>query len=96
MTLPTAWVAAMVEYQKRFLQADSHSAALQIIQGTDDKTVDWKKNLPLIARKFPASQTHFIEGARHHMVNESSAYREKIFAKLGEIIGRSNTAATTD
>ena len=96
MTLPTAWVAAMVEYQKRFLQADSHSAALQIIQGTDDKTVDWKKNLPLIARKFPASQTHFIEGARHHMVNESSAYREKIFAKLGELIGSSDTSSITD
>lgn len=95
-TLPTAWVAAMVDYQKRFLKADSHASALHIIQGTDDNTVDWKKNLPLIARKFPASKTYFIEGARHHMVNESLAYRDKIFAKLGELIGRSDTADTTD
>lgn len=95
-TLPTAWVAAMAEYQKRFLRADNSSAALHIIQGTDDKTVDWKKNLPLIARKFPASQAHFIEGARHHMVNESSTYRQKIFAKLGELLGRIDTANVTD
>ena len=86
----------MAEYQKRFLKADSHASALHIIQGTDDNTVDWEKNLPLIACKFPASNTHFIEGARHHMVNESSAYRVKIFTKLGELIGLSNAAATTN
>lgn len=95
-TLPTAWVAAMVEYQKRFLKAERHTAPLQIIQGTDDHTVDWKKNLPLITSKFPASQTHFIEGARHHMVNESLSYRQRIFAKLGELIGSSDTAAAAD
>ena len=85
-SLPTAWVAAMADYQKRFLKAEPSSVPLQIIQGTADGTVDWQKNLPLIASKFPASESYLIEGARHHMVNESAKYREKIFAKLSELV----------
>ena len=85
-SLPTAWVAAMADYQKRFLKAGPSSVPLQIIQGTADGTVDWQKNLPLIASKFPTSKSHLIEGARHHMVNESAPYREKIFAKLSELV----------
>ncbi len=85
-TLPTAWVAAMVDYQQRFTRAALSEVPVQIIQGTSDGTVDWRKNLPLIKKKFPASQSYLIENARHHLVNESVCFRKAVFARLAEII----------
>lgn len=85
-TLPTAWVAAMADYQQRFAVAGQSEVPVQIIQGTDDGTVDWRKNLPLIREKFPASCVHLLDNARHHLVNESAAFRDLLFARLAGII----------
>ena len=85
-TLPTAWVAAMADYQQRFAVAGQSEVPVQIIQGTDDGTVDWRKNLPLIREKFPAGCAHLLDNARHHLVNESAAFRDLLFARLAGII----------
>lgn len=87
--LPTAWVTAMLDYCGRFQAAKSHDVPLHIIQGTDDGTVDWRKNVPLFEMKFPNTKTHMIKNARHHMVNESSAYRKEIFEMISDIITNS-------
>ena len=84
--LPTAWVTAMLDYCSRFSAAEEHDAPLHIIQGTDDGTVDWLKNLPLFESKFPNAKTHMIRNARHHMVNESKEFREEIFETVSKII----------
>ena len=86
-TLPTAWVAAMADYQQRFAGAAQSGVPVQIIQGTDDGTVDWRKNLPLISEKFPAGKAYLLDDARHHLVNESAVFRERLFARLAGIIG---------
>ena len=85
-TLPTAWVAAMADYQQRFAVAGQSEVPVQIIQGTDDRTVDWRKNLPLIREKFPAGRSHLLVNAKHHLVNESAIFQELLFARLAGII----------
>ena len=70
----------MYDYADRFAAADNHPARLTIIQGTADGTVDWRYNLPAIRAKFPAAREVLIPGARHHLVNESVAFREQVFA----------------
>ena len=85
-TLPTAWVTAMADYQQRFAEAAQSEVPVQIIQGTDDGTVNWRKNLPLIRKKFPAGRAYLLENARHHLVNESAAFQELLFARLAGII----------
>ncbi len=84
--LPTAWVTAMLDYCSRFLAAKNHEVPLHLIQGTEDGTVDWRKNLPLFEARFPNAKIYMIKGARHHMVNESEIYREEIFQAVSKVI----------
>ena len=76
----------MADYQQRFAVAGQSEVPVQIIQGTDDGTVDWRKNLPLIREKFPTGCAHLLDNARHHLVNESAAFRDPLFARLAGII----------
>lgn len=85
-TLLTAWVVAMADYQERFAEAAQSEVPVQIIQGTNDGTVDWRKNLPLIREKFPAGSVHLLENAKHHLVNESAVFQKLLFARLAGIV----------
>jgi alpha-beta hydrolase superfamily lysophospholipase len=59
---------------------------LQIIQGRGDGTVEWEKNIPKILEKFPGSKVHWVDEARHHLVNESVFYREQVFVLIDKIL----------
>lgn len=76
-TLPTQWVSAMVSWMQRLENLADSDLELLLVQGTSDATVDWKYNLQVIKKKFRAKIVH-IDGARHHLVNESAALRKKI------------------
>ena len=85
--LKVDWVLSLKAYLENFESAADCDVPLHIVQGTEDTTVDWRYNLPRLKEKFPASNTHLIEGARHHLVNESEVYRAKIFAVVKELLG---------
>jgi alpha-beta hydrolase superfamily lysophospholipase len=84
--LPRDWVLAMLNYIKGFEESPRHEQTLQIIQGRGDGTVEWEKNIPKILEKFPGSHVHWVDDARHHLVNESVRYREQVFAILDRIL----------
>ncbi len=84
--LPVSWINAMVDYHNRFHRADTTDTPLHIIQGTGDTTVDWKRNIQLIIKKFPQSDATLIAEARHHLVNEAERYRGEVFEKISEIL----------
>ncbi len=86
LQIPVPWVGAMIDYQHRFITADPVDTRVQIIQGTDDGTVDWQRNLTQMGKKFPNGTTHLVPGARHHLVNESEPYREQVFSKIAAIL----------
>lgn len=80
------WILAMLRYQQEFAEAEQSSANLHIVQGTGDTTVDWQFNLEKFAEKFTAVQIEKIEGARHHLVNESEAYRKQMFNLVAQAL----------
>lgn len=80
--LSLAWVGAMKAWHEMFLQFAPLQNKCLIVQGTDDMTVDWKYNLPLLQQKLPNSRVNLIEDAGHQLVNESEAYRVQVFAAL--------------
>lgn len=84
--LPRAWVAAMIDYQQRFSNAPPSTALVGIVQGSGDRTVDWQYNLQRFGEKFPTSKSYLIADARHHLANESSEIRAKVFAAIDEIL----------
>jgi lysophospholipase len=80
------WVRSLKAYLDKFAAAPRSQQPLHIIQGTEDTTVDWRYNLPKLVDKFPAARTYLIEGARHHLVNESDQYRQQVFKRIAMIL----------
>ena len=86
--LSVDWVRSLLRYTRKFAAAPSRQETLEIIQGTDDHTVDWKFNLAAFVKKFPNTRTYLVKDARHHLANESAHYRARIFAILDDILNR--------
>lgn len=83
--LSARWVSALKEWLLHFDAAPVCAKPVHVIQGTGDKTVDWRYNLAAIARKFPRAQISTIADARHHLVNESQPYRDQLFTFLDSV-----------
>ncbi|MFT4671318.1 MAG: alpha-beta hydrolase superfamily lysophospholipase [Pseudohongiellaceae bacterium] len=81
------WILAMMKNQQQFALAQINQTPLHIIQGTADTTVDWQYNLEKFKSKFPNTLIEQIPGARHHLVNESEAYRGQVFAAVDRALG---------
>jgi len=85
--LPTAWVGALVEWVKRIEAAPASMRCPLIIQGQSDMTVDWPHNLKVLQEKFAAPQILLIPEARHHLVNELPAIRQRYFDFIDQRLG---------
>jgi alpha-beta hydrolase superfamily lysophospholipase len=77
--LPLKWVGAMRGWIRAFPEFPVTDFAPLVIQGDQDTTVDWKRNLPLIREKFPQARILMMSGARHHLVNETTELRGQVF-----------------
>ncbi len=82
-TLPVQWVTAMVAWMRRFQTYQPTDVAPLVIQGQADNTVDWHYNMRVIERLFEP-QIVYLREARHHLVNESPALRERLFALIDQ------------
>lgn len=84
--LPRDWVLAMIDYQNRLKRFSTIDYAVSIIQGTDDGTVDWGRNIKLLETKFSGAKTYLINGGRHHLANESRELRDAVFSLIDQAI----------
>lgn len=84
--VPLSWIAAMQSWADYIESAEPHASAVTCIQGMADGTVDWHHNLRVLHRVYPDMKVELIEGARHHLVNESETYRRPAFQRISEVI----------
>lgn len=85
--IPVAWLTAMVDFKNSIEEMEPVSGdKLWVFQGTEEKTVDAPWNLARIAEKFPGVRMVRIEGARHHLANETPVYRQRVDQALGQFI----------
>lgn len=81
--LSLQWVGALKKWISYFQSLPKNQQLTPlIIQGDDDQTVDWQRNLPLIESKFPQAKTVYLEGAGHHLVNEIPELRKQMAAAI--------------
>ncbi|WP_299771077.1 alpha/beta hydrolase [uncultured Pseudoteredinibacter sp.] len=81
--LSVPWVAAMKDWLERVAAIEEPCTnPIVVIQGTDDKTVDWEYNLPQIEKAFASVKVELIEDGRHQLVNEAKRYRDQVFALI--------------
>lgn len=76
------WIDAMIANERAFMRAEADSRPLTVLQGTSDRTVEWRFNCRAIRRKFPNMRLHYIRGARHHLVNEGETFRRQLLSIL--------------
>lgn len=81
--IPIAWLGAMKRWVKECRAMKPCHFPVTILQGTADTTLSWRTNMRLLRKKFPAAKFVMIDGARHHLVNESPTLRKQIFDELG-------------
>ena len=80
------WIGAMLKWVKEIEKSDSLVDSTLIIQGSGDETVNWQHNMLQLKRLCPAAQWQVVEGARHHLVNESEVYRKQVFDSVDEYL----------
>lgn len=90
--LSAKWVRALKNWMVTFAGYAPCSRRLSVLQGLQDRTVDWPYNLKAIKAKFPNMQSDMLSGARHHLVNESPEIRKAIFAILDRVVPDSSHA----
>ncbi len=69
------WLAALRRWLDDLQPRDLAVGPALVIQGDADATVDWRYNMPFIARLFPGSQVEYLPGAGHQLANEAVGIR---------------------
>jgi len=78
---PVLWSKALFAWEKRFQHYPEEIFPVMIIQGTKDKVVDFKYNVPFLQKKISA-KVEYVEGAGHQLVNEIPEYRIRVFGLI--------------
>jgi alpha-beta hydrolase superfamily lysophospholipase len=58
-----------------------------VVQGQEDKTVDWQYNMPVVKEKFNSAKFFYIKNGRHQLVNESEEIRRLMFSAMDVYLG---------
>ena len=80
--VPLKWIGAMNHWVSEFERAPANDFAINIIQGDNDKTLDWVHNLRAFRQKFTALSVTMIATGNHHLINEKEVLRTAIFDAL--------------
>ncbi|KGX85119.1 alpha/beta hydrolase [Pontibacillus litoralis] len=84
------WFDALQVWYKRIRQAQISSDKLLILQGTDDKTVDWRFNLNFLHTKFPNSKSILIDQGQHQLWNEEDSLKEIVLQHITNYLEEKN------
>lgn len=80
---PVQWVRALIDWNAHVIESyPPAQIPMLIVQGTDDTVVDYSWNLPFLTRKFPLARVEMLPGARHDLLWEAPAIRERAFADI--------------
>ena len=76
------WLGALRRWLAALRPVDLGVGSALVIQGESDLTVDWRYNVGVISRLFPASRVVYLPGAGHHLAGESNEYRNRYLVEV--------------
>ncbi len=85
--LSVSWIGALKSWVLDMEQRQPVPRSVCVIQGTSDKTVDWRHNIATIRRIFQGVKVAYIDHGHHHLVNESVEIRQQVFAIVDAELG---------
>lgn len=84
--LSSKWVGAL----KQWIPFIERHAPLRfpvlMIQGEDDRTVDWRHNTAVLKSKFLPSEVYVVPAMRHQVVNEAAGFRAQVFKRMNHFL----------
>ncbi|MBX2857578.1 MAG: alpha/beta hydrolase [Cellvibrionaceae bacterium] len=80
------WIAALRKWVAGFDELRNCDVPTLLVQGTGDKTIDWKYNIVQIKNKYSALDVKYLESAMHHLANESEHFRTQMLAMSTDFI----------
>lgn len=86
--IPMSWLNALTRWHDQFVKGGAIPGSVTILQGTRDGTVHWKYNLKVLRRRLPQAQVVVLEGADHHLVNESEPMRSKALVDIAKSLAQ--------
>lgn len=86
--VPVAWISALRRWLGSLPRTGLGVGPALVIQGDNDRTVDWRYNLPVIERLFPGSRVERVPGGGHHLANESRALRDPYLQVVNTYVAR--------
>ena len=87
LALSVEWVGALKRWVEKIELSEPSDIPVNIVQGDQDKTVDWQHNMLILLDKFPHRQLLTLNGGRHHLVNESDDKRAVVYDWLAQQLG---------
>ncbi len=94
--IPLRWVGALRRWLRDLQQRDLGVGPALVIQGDADATVDWRYNVGVIQKLFPASQVKYLRGAGHQLANESAAFRREYLLHVEQWLDQCGIALSGD
>ena len=78
------WVGALKRWLADLPMRDLGLGQVLVLQGDADETVAWRWNMKKVPVLIPQSQISYLEGAGHHLANESESIRCGYMKKINE------------
>ena len=85
-TISLKWFKAFLEWNSQIVDYNPSNKQIYIIQGMNDKSVDWEYNIKCICDKFCNTEVGFIDKGRHALLNESYSRRNEVFSQINEYL----------
>ncbi len=86
LALRTSWVGALKKWIKFIEATNPVNLDVQVIQGTDDGTVDYLHNMKILEEKFIGLKIKYIVEGGHQLVNEEPVKRAQAFAIMTPLL----------
>lgn len=84
--LSSKWVGALKQWIPFIERHEPLRFPVLVIQGEDDRTVDWRHNTAVLKSKFLPSQVYLVPAMRHQVVNEAAGFREQVFKRMNHFL----------
>ncbi len=85
--VPLHWFHSLIQWNDEnisFPVTDKEN--IHILQGTYDRTVDWKNNIEYLKNMFTNAEVIIFEGAEHNLFNDSAELRHQALEKTISLI----------
>lgn len=81
-----SWVRALFTWNSEIELSELPPMELSIIQGDQDRVVDFKYNLGFFRNRIASPDIYLIPGGRHELPKESPPYQEELFTLIRTIL----------